>query len=158
MSRQISVLAKASRKDWSHTWPIQNILARNSGQDVETILANFGHREVSTGVTTVIIISSAGDIEGSQFRWSGALGCTIKIQEVFGSDAPPATLEIKIPEETVEFSCKSPHILLTSDWSKVLHPSIFQRVTNSRTLEASSIHGTTWSRPTSTRTLSPRPS
>ena len=106
MSRQISVLAKASRKDWSHTWPTQNILARNSGQDMETILANMGYKEVSTGVTTVIIISNAGDIEGSQFRWSGALGCSIKIQEVFGSDAPPATLEIKIPEEIIEFSCK----------------------------------------------------
>jgi len=107
MARQISVVAKASRRDWTAAWPNAHLLARNGGADINTALTNLGYKpEEGHSVTTVLSITDKGDISGSYFHWSGNVAGTIHVQDVFGSEAPPAVLQFEIPGDLIEFRGK----------------------------------------------------
>ena len=117
MARQITVSAKATRKPWPASWPNGWALARSAGDGIKSVLNNLGYAG-QQGLSTVITITNEGAITGSYFQWSGLFACSINIQDVFGTDVPPATLEIEIPGEDIVFKADSQY----KNFSKFLNP------------------------------------
>ena len=112
------MVAKASRRDWTASWPCAHLLARNGGADINTVLTNLGYKpETGHNVTTVLSISNKGDITGSYYHWSGNLAGTIHVQDVFGDEAPPAILQFDIPGDLIDFSGKEPSS--DRDWNYI---------------------------------------
>ena len=107
-ARQISVLAKASRRDWTASWPSAHLLVRNGGADIRSALTNLGYKpDEGHNITTVLTISNKGVVSGSYYYWSGNVAGTIHLQDVFGNEAPPAVLQFEIPGDLIEFNGKN---------------------------------------------------